>query len=397
MSKSLLGELSTVLAIASIAAPALSVGLHLYLANRLASDGSRRAGIEGKVGLTATLALYSIAALSSAASVATPSSGLFWPISALAFANSAFLLTSGTIRGLDMPFLFSALTLIVQVGGLVVLGVVTGATRAVAPGIVCYVGVVGTGVVAQYFLLWKQSRSCPWRGWLQLISTAGRLVPHLVAAVALLMIMRILVGLVSGRESLASYQYASLLIGGVITVAASLDAHWSVRAQHADSIQSLRRILERNQFRIQLVLFVATASILSFCALALRIWLPSGYDPRPIALTVIFAVPAGALQAYADGRSALAMWSSRNGIVSASTATGVVSASVAAVVLIPYFGWPVVGLAVTVGALTRALLICFGTRLLAGSLLFSWRSTLPLGIQFLMMSSALFIFHQEGQ
>ena len=43
----------------------------------------------------------------------------------------------------------------------------------------------------------------------------------------------IIVGLVAGPVGLAGFQYASLLIGGVTTIGASLDAHWSTRAQAA--------------------------------------------------------------------------------------------------------------------------------------------------------------------
>lgn len=395
ISKAMLGELSTALAFSSIIAPALGLGLHLFLANKLAGNESGRTGLAGKIGFAVSSALYTMAVLSSVLAFAVPQAGPGWIIVALSFGSAAFLLTSGMVRGLDAPYVFSAFTLVVQIGGLAVLGVVSGAKRDLAVGVVWYIAIIGLGLIAQYFMVWRTSDHKSWAGGGRLIGNAVRLVPHLVLAVASLMMMRILVGFQSGAESLASYHYASLLIGGTVTVAASLDAHWSVRAQSASSMAAVQSLLERNQLRIQLSLVFATTGVLLFCGLALPLWLPPGYDSRPIALTVILALPAAALQAYADGRAALAMWMNRNGLVSSSTAIGVIVSLGVAVVLIPVLGWPVVGVAITIGALLRAISICWGTWLIARTFTFSWKANILVGIQSLAAVAAWIILTME--
>ncbi|MEJ8282716.1 hypothetical protein WKI33_02395 [Curtobacterium citreum] len=182
------------------------------------------------------------------------------------------------------------------------------------------------------------------------------LVPHLVLAVATLLLARIIVGLVSGPIGLAGFQYASLLIGGVTTIGASLDAHWSVRAQAATSETELRSLLNRNLVRIQAVLVAVAAGVVFFVFALLPFWLPPTYDADAVRGAVLVSLSAGSFQALADNRAAALMWLGRSGAVSAGTSVGVIVASGSCLLLVTAFGWESAGAAIALGTASRALI-----------------------------------------
>lgn len=355
LSQDQLGEVSLHLAIASIAAPALALGSHLYLANRFASLDPQASTVEARTAIIFTSALYMISALAICGSFLFPDSGVLLLVS-LSSASAAYLVTAGVARGVDTPRRFATCALVVQVLGLLGLGIVVAATADLRNGVVVYVGMIGLPVALQFVLLRKRSSGAV-KGSLmaRTLRAASTLVPHLVLAVALLTAMRVLVALQLGNEAAANYTFASLIIGGSITIGASLDAHWSIRAQEASSSQTLDTRLLKNQKKTQVILLVTTVGIVTFLSVGLPLWLPDGYQSRGIILTVLCALPAASMQALADGRAAVLMWMGRPGLVSAATAAGTTVAIALAYLLLPKFGWPVIGTVLTAGMAVRAI------------------------------------------
>lgn len=354
LSQSQLGEASVHLAIASIAAPALALGTHLYLANRFAAAKAQRSNVEARTALLLTSVLYLVAVLTICGSFVVVDAGVLLPVS-LSFASAAYLVTAGVARGVDRPAIFAASGLAVQVLGLLGLGLAAAATDDFRRGVLAYVIMIGVPVAWQFVLLRNQMGIVPWSLVARTLRASSSLVPHLVLAVALLTMMRVLVAIQLGNEAAANYTFASLIIGGSITIGASLDAHWSVRAQAAPSSRTLNSELLRNQNRTQMLLLMTSTGVLFFLSVGLPLWLPAGYDSRGIVLAVLCALPAASLQAVADGRAAVLMWMDRSGLVSASTAVGTFVTFALAYLLLPEFGWPVIGIVLTTGLSVRAL------------------------------------------
>lgn len=361
LAPALVGELSLQLAIASISAPALCLGAHLYLANRLASPKNLETGTETLTAVVITGTLYSVSLVAVGMSFVFEHSQV--PVSlALSFAFSAYLVTSGVMRGVNRPALFGAFVVCVQILGLVGLGLRAAETAQLRHGVLIYVLLVGVPVAAQYLMLRDQLSTFNWRGVTKTLAKSASLVPHLVLAVALLMAMRILVSIQMGNQATANYTFASLVIAGSLTIGASLDAHWSVRAQASKTIRDLNEALLQSQRRIQAILMLVAVGVAAFLFLGLDHWLPAGYDKASVKLAVAFSLPAASIQAIADGRAAALMWTRRPGLISASTSLGTFTAIVLAYFLIPMHGWPMVGVALVAGLSLRALLTTYSTR-----------------------------------
>lgn len=353
LSQSELGEISFYLAIASILAPALALGAHLYLANKLAATRSESSFVESQTAFLLTSALYLFALAALGVELLTDDRSPMLPLS-LSCASAAYLVTAGVSRGENRPAVFGASALAVQVFGLMGLGFVTAETHELRYGVFVYVLVIAVPVILQYRLLRGRLRPGQWAHVRRTLRSAVRLVPHLVLVVALLTMMRVLVALQLGHEAAADYTFASLIIGGSITIGASLDAHWSVRAQAASSIEALNHELLRNQAKTQLLLVITSMGVIGFLFVGLPLWLPDGYNSGGIVFAVLCALPAASLQAIADGRAAVHMWIDKPGLVSSSTAVGTFITILLAFFLLPYFGWPVLGLVLTAGFFFRA-------------------------------------------
>lgn len=354
LSQDQLGEISVHLAIASIAAPALALGSHLYLANRFASLGAQSSAVEARTAITLTSALYLTSAVAICGSFLVPDGGVFL-LASLSSASAAYLVTAGVARGVNTPRAFAACALVVQVLGLLGLGIAAAATGDLRNGVLVYVGMIGLPVALQFVLLRKRSGTVRCSLVARTLRAAATLVPHLVLAVALLTMMRVLVAVQLGNEAAANYTFASLIVGGSITIGASLDAHWSIRAQDATSSQALDSRLLKNQKKTQVILLIATAGVVAFLWVGLPLWLPDGYFSRGIIFTVLCALPAASLQALADGRAAVLMWTGRPGLVSAATAAGTTVTIALAYLLLPRLGWPVIGAVLTAGMSVRAI------------------------------------------
>ncbi|GAP60602.1 hypothetical protein AHiyo1_41620 [Arthrobacter sp. Hiyo1] len=348
----LLGELSLQLAISSIASPALCLGTNLYLANRLSAGPESDRRSEAKTALWVTGVLYGLSGLLAFSSLFLDA-WLFLIPFALSCANAAYLVTSGVMRGIDQPVPYSIVTFVVQIFGLFSLGFLASISHRLQIAVLAYVGVITIPVLWQYCLLRKKTLHTEIRSIVPVLRASASLVPHLVLAVALLMMMRILVSLKVNNEAVANYTFAALIIGGTLTVAASLDAHWSIRAQASPSLASLTGVLRRNQTRIQTILLFMSGGIVLFLFLGLRVWLPPGYDAKHLVLTVLLALPAAAMQALADGRSAVLMYFNKAGRVSIATMVGAVTTLIMAYTLLPIYSWPVAGLCVTAGMFSR--------------------------------------------
>lgn len=363
LSQDQLGEISLNLAIASIAAPALALGSHLYLANRFASLRAQPSAVEARTAIALTSALYLTSAVAIGGSFLLPENGVFLLVS-LSSASAAYLVTAGVARGVDTPGTFAMCALVVQVLGLLGLGIAAAATGDLRSGVLVYVGTIGLPVVLQFVLLRKRSGTVRCSLVARTLRAASTLVPHLVLAVALLTMMRVLVAVQLGNEAAANYTFASLIVGGSITIGASLDAHWSIRAQDASSSQDLDSRLLKNQKKTQVILLITTAGVVTFLWVGLPLWLPEGYFSRGIILTVLCALPAASLQALADGRAAVLMWTGRPGLVSAATAAGTTVTVALTYLLLPKFGWPVIGAVLTAGMAVRALTTTLSVRAL---------------------------------
>lgn len=388
LTQSRLGEVSLQLAMASIIAPALSLGTHLYLANKIASAKGVDSPVEARTAISLTSVLYIVALVAISASFISSGVGILLPVS-LACASSAYLVTAGVTRGLNRPAIFAIFALTVQVLGLLGLGFVTAITEDIRSGALIYVLLIGVPVVSQYLLMRKQLGGAKWWSVSQTLRASAKLVPHLVLAVALLTMMRVLVANQLGNEAAANYTFASLIIGGSITIGSSLDAHWSVRAQAARSIHDLTITLGRNQGKTQMLLLMTSVCVALFSFVGLDFWLPAGYDSHGVVVAVICALPAASLQAIADGRAAVLMWMDRPGLVSASTAAGTSATIAIAYFLLPVFGWAIIGLVLTVGLSVRALATAWSARMVSPQSRVGSRNVVMLSIQLI---TALVIF-----
>ncbi|WP_427172300.1 hypothetical protein [Arthrobacter sp. 92] len=386
LNQSLLGELSLHFAIASILAPALCLGAHLYLANRMASGREIGIAVEARTAVTLTTALYAFSLLMTTSSFIFEFSNVLMSIG-LSAAVSAYLVTSGVMRGIDRPRSFAFFAFSVQVIGLAGLGLAAAATEELRTGILAYDLMIGIPVAAQYLLLRHQLIAVRWRSITTTLVKSASLVPHLVLAVALLMMMRVLVSIQLGNQAAANYTFASLIIGGSLTVGASLDAHWSVRAQASKTVHSLSSVLSRNQHRIQIILLAASAGVALFLFFGLDLWLPAGYDSAGVRVAVICAIPAASLQALADGRAAVLMWTNSPALVSLSTSLGTLVTVALAYFLLPSYGWPVIGIALTGGLLVRTIIATLSTRLVCADSRVGALNYVILFVQFIFAST----------
>lgn len=375
-----LGEVSMNLAVASVTAPALAVGAHLYLANRFASARGERSSAEAGTALSLTSALYLLAATSLCGSFMLGDPSVLMSL-ALSSASAAYLVTAGVSRGINRPAAFAVGAVVVQVLGLLGLGLATAATGDLRRGVLVYVTMIGIPVALQFVWLWQRVGTVKWGHITRTLRPALRLVPHLVLAVALLTMMRVMVAVQLGNEAAANYTFASLIIGGSLTIGASLDGHWSVRAQAALSSAALSTALSRNQARTQLILLATSLGVVLFLYAGLPTWLPDGYDSRGIILAVLCALPAASLQALADGRAAVLMWIDRPGLVSSSTAFGTTVTIALAYFLLPDFGWQMLGLVLTAGMSIRALATAWSARIVFPASRIGSHTFFMLGVQ----------------
>ncbi|WP_422935379.1 hypothetical protein [Sinomonas sp. P47F7] len=302
--------------------------------------------------------------------------------------TAVFLLCSSLLRGLNFPKTFATVTLYIQVFALLCMGVAA-TEHGLLVGTAVYVGLSAAPVLVVHLLTHTHKSFATKSEVSRVLTLAISLVPHLVMAVATMLLMRVLVGFSLGTAAAANYMFASLLIGGALTVGASLDAHWSTRAQVASTSGLLSQILVRNQARIQVALLLVSLAVTLFIFLALDTWLPSTYDRQGVVGAVAMGLPAAALQAAADGRSALLMWLGRTLQISVATATGGLTTLALALVLLPSYGWQTAGLCITAGMAARAILATLFSFKAAGFRRFDLYVGITLGLQ-AALGAALF-------
>ncbi|WP_144757205.1 lipopolysaccharide biosynthesis protein [Curtobacterium pusillum] len=348
------GQLSGVLAFSSILAPVVTLGAHLHVANRLAREPMRAGAADGRLVRFLLVVLIAVAVVSVVGLAVTNGSPVL-RVSAVVAATGCSILGLGVVRGLNRAGLYAAVTIWSQFLALLLLSAVAGITGSLDAGLTVYVVALILGATVVAPLVKHQPDAGVSESPRQIGFQSVGLVPHLVLAVATLLLARIIVGLVTGPVGLAGFQYASLLIGGVTTIGASLDAHWSTRAQVAASVTELRSLLNRNLVRIQVVLVAVAIGVVVFIFVLLPLWLPPSYDASAVRLAVLVSLSAGSFQALADNRAAALMWLGRSGAVSAGTTVGVVIASVSCFLLVTAFGWEAAGAAIALGTASRAL------------------------------------------
>ncbi|WP_426996760.1 hypothetical protein [Pseudarthrobacter sp. N5] len=319
----------------------------------MSTDSSSDSHVEAQTAVILASALYATAVIFACGSFLAGPAEIQASI-ALSCALGAYLVTTGVARGINRPVTFAASMFLVQVCGLVALGMTTAVHQSLREGMLVYILIIGIPVCTLYWVLRNSLTRVTWHGIFGVLRKSSGLVPHLVLAVAMLMMIRILVSIRLGNDAVANYTFASLVIGGSITIAASLDAHWSVRAQASKSIDILQSALRRNQTKTQLLLMITSIGIALFLLLILDPWLPGGYDRNAVITAVLFALPGASLQAVADGRAAVLMWINRPALISVSTALGTFSTMLLAYYLMPIYGWPSVGLCLTTGLAVRA-------------------------------------------
>ena len=349
-----LGQLSGVLAASSILAPVITLGTHLHVANRLARDPARAKGADGRLVRTILGILIALAA-ASIVGLACTRGIVPLQITAIVTSTACSILAVGVARGLDRAAFFAVLTIWSQFLALLLLTVVAALSGSLDAGIATYASALVLGSVVVLPLVKAGSDPASSERPREIALRSVHLVPHLVLAVATLLLARIVVGIVSGPVGLAGFQYASLLIGGVTTIGASLDAHWSIRAQSAGNEQALADVLGRNLIRIQAMLIVVAAGVVFFVVVLLPVWLPPGYEVAAVRSAVLVSLSAGAFQALADNRSAALMWLGRSASVSAATTVGVAIGTVSCFAFVSAFGWEAAGAAIALGTAARAL------------------------------------------
>lgn len=353
--REVIGDLSMQLAAANLMAPALSLGLGHYLANRLSFMEGRTALAELRAARIVSTSLYALGALGAGYGLVF-GGGVACASVALSSATAIYLLSTGVLRGLNKPSLFAALTLFIQVAALLAFGLIS-SYGGLALGSASYVLLSAFPMSVTWLHSRTRGAGVPRSDVSFAVVASARLVPHLVLAVAMLLLMRLLVGMQLGSAAAGNYMFASLLIGGSLTIGASLDAHWSARAQSAQGMRDLVGRLTGNQARIQAMLFTVSLAVLVFLIFALDRWLPPGYERNGLILAVALGMPAATLQAAADGRSALLMWEGRTGRISVSTAVGALVTTGLALVLLPLAGWTIAGLCISLGLLARYLTV----------------------------------------
>lgn len=395
LNKDLFGQLSLQLAISSVLAPGLCLGASLYLANRLSTDPDANHSAEKKTAVCLSAVLFTLAILVSCVALAWGPANILLPLS-LSSVNAAYLITSGVMRGLDRPAEFAAHTFLVQIAGLLTLGTVAKLTNSLQTAVLAYSIVISVPVISQYFMLRKVSKKTKLKATIPVMRKSLGLVPHLVLAVALLMMMRIIVSFLLGNVAVANYTFAALIIGGTLTIAASLDAHWSVRAQSSSSIDTLVIQLRNNQTKIHSILLVICTLVVVFLFFGLDLWLPPAYENAPVVWAVILALPAAPMQAIADGRAAILLYLDRSRAVSAATALGAAVTFICAIVVLPFFGWPAAGVCITAGMLARMLATIFlASRFTQGQSI-GRAARIMLGIQLSSTCALLIIIFRIG-
>lgn len=342
-------------ATSSLLAPALSLGLSHYLANRLALSSNLSRAAELKATRVLANILYGIALIGVCAGLLAHET-VFCVAIAISAPTAVFLLCSSLLRGLNFPKTFATLTVFVQVIALLCLGLTVSVGNNILLGAAVFVGMSAAPLLVVNILARNPRGSATPAEVSRVLTLAATLVPHLVMAVATMLLMRLLVGIALGTAAAANYMFASLLIGGSLTIGASLDAHWSTRAQAATTLSQLSQILERNQARIQTSLLLVSLAATIFILAALNVWLPSSYDRRGVVVTVALGMSAAAFQAAADGRSALLMWLGKTFQISVATAAGGLSTLGLALLVLPLNGWQVAGLCIAAGMAVRAVL-----------------------------------------
>jgi hypothetical protein len=178
---------------------------------------------------------------------------------------------------------------------------------------------------------------------------------HQLMAVALLLGVRVIVGVVLGETSLAAFLFCALLVGSGLTLGSTLDGYWSIEAQKAENQTKLLNLLRHMQVRIQWSLFSFSVIACGFWVALGDLWLPIGVDSEQIALAIALGIPAWGLQAFADSKSASLIWQTRRFLVSVSTGISVVIAFGICIWLLPVFGISAATMSLSFGMLARLL------------------------------------------
>lgn len=394
LSPATVGDLSLILATMSLLSPVLCCGAHLYVANRLASAEMQARLPEVQTAAVLSLGLYGLSIVASASGLL-----LDWPMVqisvALASANAAYMVASGVMRGANQAWQFALISFVIQVVGLAALGFAFLVSDSFRLGVAAYIILIALPVSMQWKLLRVHVGKFNLPAVVGVLRLSVNLVPHLLLSVALLMAMRIVVSVRLGSEEVAYYTFAALLIGGTLTVASSLDAHWSIRAQSSLSPEAMRVVLQKNQMRCQVLLLLASLMMVTFLVVVLKVWLPSGYDHRSVMLAVLLGLPAAAMQSVADGRSALLVWSGRPGRISVSTAAGTFVTLGTAYVLLPVFGWPIAGVCISLGTALRMFCSILLARYVHPQSAVGFQTLLMVSIQ-ILAAIALVVFFLMG-
>lgn len=361
INKDTLGDISYALAAANTLAPALSLGLSIHLAMSLARTGPIKGNTELRVAFVVSATLVVLSLSASGISLAHPSIS---PILAISLATASVSIALGALRGIDAPYTFAFVTVGLQLFALAALGAVVAVSGSIALGSASYAASCALISIAGLRRLATRVR-------VRTIGTAlhrvliqsVQYIPHLVLSVALVMGLRILVGVIRGPSELAEFQFSSLIIGGVLTIASSLDAHLSVRVQESQSLNNLYHRLRSNHRKMQSAIGAASIMIaLIYVSGGIRWWIPAEYDNRAIMTAVALALPAGAAQVAADVGAAGAVWIGKRAVISLATVAAAGSSLALCAIFVAEIGWTFSGLALSVGSLARLLCLWLFTR-----------------------------------
>jgi hypothetical protein len=346
------------ISVASILAPILSGGLGISLAYFGGRSGQSRAGLT-EVSTIWLLALMSLFVASFAILFYQQQSTLISWVWQIAVAGAIFLICSGALRSIDNPtpfFLVSFLSPLLSLGFVLLFPILLGGSNLVFLGYAISSALAVVAVFAFHALPLK-FHAARVHSLAQAIPASALLGVHQLMSVALLLGVRVIVGQVSGSEALAAFLFCSLLVGSGLTLSSTLDGYWSIESQKTHSLEQLRLKLQVVQLKIQCFLFVFGFLTAIFWLMFGSVWLPPGLNSSQIALAVGLGLPAWGLQALADGQTAKLIWEGKRSIVSFASAASVIFSFSLCFLLLPTFGIPAATFSLTIGMLTRLVIL----------------------------------------
>lgn len=315
------GDLAAVVGIATtsaLIAPVVLAGLHAFALRTLAGGDEE----ERRFAYAAVPWAVLLAAVTAAAGWALVGIGHQLPgvVAVWTGMTSAALIASAALRGVDAPRSFALHALISQSGALACLGLlsVTGVGLDRALLVTASALLVPSLAVALYVARWDHL--------LESLRRAAKfsvpLVPHLVLAVGLVQVIKLLVVAVGSSQDVAAFQFAALVAGGATTVVQGFSSHLTTDALRAHGGAEFDAALQRAHESLYLLSGAGLAAMGLFVWTLLPAWLPDQVDQQAVVIGLALMAPSVLLQVIGDVGSAGLMKVARTSLVSLATGIG---------------------------------------------------------------------------